>query len=303
MKEKTPILVVGSVVLDTMRSPCGESKRALGGSAIYFSGAASYFTEVRMVGVVGDDFPEEGYRFLEERKINTEGLTRAAGKTFHYEAEYGENLNDRKSIATDLNVFENFHPVLPEDYRGTPVVFLGNIAPSLQIEVLDQVENPFHVAADTMNFWIDGTRADLEKMLKRVDILFLNDSEAKDLTGERNLIAAIRAVRKFGPSTVVAKKGEHGAVLYMDGTFFTVPAYPLEVVPDPTGGGDSFAGGVLGYLAERGSFDLPTFRDAMLYGTAVASYVIEDFGPKRLYGLGREKIEERVEGLRKMMEL
>ena len=146
-------------------------------------------------------------------------------------------------------------------------------------------------------------RHDLEKMLKRVDILFLNDSEAKDLTGERNLIAAIRAVRKFGPSTVVAKKGEHGAVLYMDGTFFTVPAYPLEVVPDPTGGGDSFAGGVLGYLAERGSFDLPTFRDAMLYGTAVASYVIEDFGPKRLYGLGREKIEERVEGLRKMMEL
>ncbi|MBN1825869.1 MAG: sugar kinase [Candidatus Eisenbacteria bacterium] len=295
------ILVVGSIVLDTVRSPYGETDKALGGSAIYFSGTASRFTEVRLVGVVGEDFPEEGMRFLADRKVDLEGLQTLPGETFAYECEYGWNPNDRLTIDTRLNVFEGFHPKLPERYRDTPVLFLGNIAPALQEEVLDQMKCPKHVAADTMNYWIKGDRAGLERLLRRVDTLFLNDSEAMELTGEKNLVKAIRRVTEFGPSTVVAKKGEHGAVLYRNGAFFAVPAYPVETVRDPTGGGDSFAGGMLGRLAGRGSFDDSSFREAMLHGTAIASFVVEDFGPRRLESLTDGEYDERVRTIRSMI--
>lgn len=295
------ILVVGSIVLDSIRSPHGEATGALGGSAIYFSGTASYYTTVRMVAVVGEDFPPEGYDFLEERKVDIAGLARVPGKTFTYAAEYGEDPNDRTSLSTCLNVFEDFHPVLPEGRRRGHTVFLGNIHPSLQLEVLDQVEEPLHVAADTMNFWIRGPRKELGELLRRVDTLFLNDSEAKELTGEINLIRAIKATAALGPSNVVLKKGEHGAVLYREGRLFSVPAYPLEKVKDPTGGGDAFAGGMMGYLDGKGTFDGPSFREAMLHGTAAASFVVEEFGPRRLYGLPRESLDARIAELRSMM--
>lgn len=298
-----PILVVGSIVLDYISSPYGKSEGALGGSAIYFAGAASPYCEVRLVGVVGDDFPDEGHAFLEERRVNVEGLTTLPGKTFHYAAEYGKDIQDRKTISTCLNVFEQFHPALPESYLDTPIVFLGNIAPSLQIEVLDQIGSPFHVAADTMNFWIDGTPDDLRKMLRRIDTLFINDSEVRELTGELNLITAIRAVTRFGPATVVVKKGEHGAILYHEGEFCSIPAFPLERVVDPTGAGDAFAGGMLGYLAARNSFTGVDFRRALLHGTAVASFVVEEFGPRKLSGLDRKAIKERIDSLENMIRI
>lgn len=298
-----PILVVGSIVLDHIRSPFGASEGALGGSATYFAGAASPYTEVRLVGVVGDDFPAEGRAFFEERRVNTEGLTTLPGKTFHYAAEYGDDIQDRRTISTCLNVFEHFHPVLPDPYLDTPVVFLGNIAPALQIEVLDQIREPTHIAADTMNFWIEGTPDDLRTMLKRIDTLFINDSEARELTGELNLIAATRAVTRFGPSTVVVKKGEHGSLLYHDGELCAVPAFPLEKVVDPTGAGDAFAGGMLGYLASAGSFGPGDFRRALLHGTAAASFVVEEFGPARLAGLDRTAIDGRIARIEELMRI
>ncbi|MBM3320592.1 MAG: sugar kinase [Candidatus Eisenbacteria bacterium] len=295
------ILAVGSIVLDSIRSPHGESRGAIGGSAVYFAGTASYYVPVRIVAVVGEDFPEEGYRFLRERGVDTEGLEVLPGKTFVYEAEYGADPNDRKSLRTCLNVFEDFHPVLPERYRKERMVFLGNIHPSLQIEVLDQIEKPAHVAADTMNYWIRGARADLDRLLPRIDTLFVNDSEVKELTGETNLARAARRAAELGPKTVVVKKGEHGALLSREGTVFAVPAYPVEVVKDPTGGGDAFAGGVLGFLARSGALDEASFRESLLHGTAAASFVVEEFGPRGLYGLPRERLEERVAFLRAMM--
>jgi sugar/nucleoside kinase (ribokinase family) len=297
------IVAVGSVVLDTIRSPHGESVAALGGSAIYFAAAASYYAPVGIVAAVGSDFPEEGRRFLRERGVDTGGLSVLPGKTFEYEAEYGPNLNDRKSIRTCLNVFEGFHPTLPRAYREESVVFLGNIHPSLQLEVLDQVERPIHVAADTMNFWIHGARSGVDELLRRIDTLFVNDSEVRELTGETNLICAARRAAAAGPSTVVVKKGEHGAFLWRDGSVFTVPAYPLEIVKDPTGGGDAFAGGVIGYLAGSGSFGEEAMRESLLHGTAVASFVVEEFGPRALYGLPKSRLEERVSFLRSMMGL
>ncbi len=291
------IVVVGSVVLDSIRSPHGSSNDALGGSAIYFAGAAAAYTSVKLVGVVGHDFPEEGNRFLAERGIDTEGLTTLPGRTFRYEAEYGKNLNDRKTISTCLNVFEQFHPELPESYRQAEVVFLGNIDPALQLEVLDQVRNPSLVAADTMNYWIEGARPDLEKMLKRIDTLMINDSEVLELTGETNLIAAAHATLDMGPTCVVIKKGEHGALLNREGEIFVTPAYPVEVVKDPTGAGDAFAGGFLGHLARTGTFDRKSYREAMLHGTAVASFVVEEFGPAPLSGLTTADTEKRYSQL------
>ncbi|MFH1679023.1 MAG: PfkB family carbohydrate kinase [Candidatus Eisenbacteria bacterium] len=295
------ILAVGSVVLDTIRSPHGESRGAIGGSAVYFAGTASYYTSVKIIAAVGEDFPEEGFRFLRERGIDIEDLAVLPGRTFVYEAEYGADPNERRSLRTCLNVFENFHPVLPDRVRTGKVVFLGNIHPSLQLEVLDQVEHPIHVAADTMNYWIRGARPELDRILRRVDTLFVNDTEVKELTGETNLVRAARRAADLGPKTVIVKKGEHGALLSRGGTVFLVPAYPLEVVKDPTGGGDAFAGGVLGYLARRGSFDEAAFRESLLHGTAAASFVIEEFGPRGLYGLPMERLEERVVFLRSMM--
>jgi len=298
-----PILVVGSVVLDTIRSPHGEAHGSLGGSAIYFAGTASYYTPVRIVAAVGEDFPEEGRRFLRDRAVDTTGLEVLPGRTFEYEAEYGSNLNDRKSIRTCLNVFEHFHPVLPESCREGGVVFLGNIHPSLQLEVLDQVRRPVHVAADTMNYWIHGAREGVDALLRRIDTIFLNDSEVTELTGETNLLRAARRAAELGPRNVIVKKGEHGAFLLRGKELFAVPAYPLETVKDPTGGGDAFAGGVLGYLAGEGSFSDDAYRVALLHGTAAASFVVEEFGPRGLYGLPAERLRERVDRLRSMMAL
>ncbi|NNE10542.1 MAG: sugar kinase, partial [Gemmatimonadetes bacterium] len=248
-------------------------------------------------------FPEEGNEFLSQNGIDTQGLTRVAGKTFQYEAEYPADMQDRKTIRTDLNVFEHFRPAIPDSYKDTPIVFLGNIDPVLQIEVLDQVKGPKHVAADTMNYWIHGHRENLIKMLGRIDTLILNDSEARELTGESNLVAALRAITAMGPSIVIMKKGEHGALLYQDGDFFHVPAFPVEIVKDPTGAGDAFAGGVLGFIARCGKFDRRTWMEAMQHGTAVASFVVEEFGPAPLRQLDHDKIESRIARLRAMVTL
>lgn len=298
-----PILVVGSIVLDHIRSPYGASEGALGGSAVYFAGAARHYAPVRLVGVVGDDFPEEGNEFLRQSGIDTQGLTRVPGKTFRYEAEYPADMQDRKTIRTDLNVFEHFRPAIPESYRDTPIVFLGNIDPLLQIEVLDQVKGPKHIAADTMNYWIHGHRDNLLKMLTRIDTLILNDSEARELTGESSLVAAMRAITKLGPRIVLLKKGEHGSLLYHDGDFLHVPAFPVDVVKDPTGAGDAFAGGLLGHLARCGTFDTRTWMEAMQHGTAVASFVVEEFGPAPLRALDPEAVERRIARLRAMVTL
>ena len=295
------ILVVGSIVLDYIHSPYGRSEGALGGSAIYFAGASSLYAPVRLVGVVGEDFPDSGRRFLTDRNIDVEGMTTLPGHTFRYEAEYGSDMQDRKTISTCLNVFDDFHPELPPSYRETPLVFLGNIDPALQIEVLDQVVDPKHIAADTMNFWIEGARENLLQMLARIDTLFLNDSEAQELSGESNLITATKAVAELGPDTVVVKKGEHGAMLYRNGKFFSVPAYPLESVKDPTGAGDAFAGGFLGHVARAGDLRDTTFREAMLHGAASASFVVEEFGPDRLEGVTEEDVNARVDVIRGMM--
>jgi sugar/nucleoside kinase (ribokinase family) len=297
-----PILAVGSVAFDTIRNPFGEATRVVGGSATYFSVAASFFTDVRLVGVVGEDFAEQGERVFGGRRIDLEGLQRVPGETFRWKGEYGFDMNSRESIYTKLNVFEQFEPVIPESYKTSPYVFLGNIHPRLQLDVLDQVREPRLVAADTMDYWIQGAPDELRKVLKRIDVLIVNDSEARELSGEANLVKAARALKSMGPCTVVIKRGENGVLTTCsgEGEFFTAPAMPLEEVFDPTGAGDTFAGGFMGSLAASGKSDDGAIARAIIYGSTVASFTVEDFGLDRLLRLTQDEIKERFRHFKRL---
>lgn len=298
------LLVVGSVAFDAVRTPRGSVDRMVGGSATYFSVAASYFTQVRVVGVVGDDFEEEHRQVFLDRGISTEGLERVPGKTFFWSGEYSANLNDCRTLATELNVFASFQPKLPPHYRRTPYLFLGNIDPELQSLVQRQMENPQLVAGDTMNFWIEGKREQLAETLRSLGVLIINDSEARLLSGEHNLVKAARAIHAMGPPTVVIKRGDNGATLFRDGEIFSVPALPLEEVCDPTGAGDSFAGGFMGYVAshspERTKPIPGVLRRAVIYGSVMGSFAVERFGLERLRRLSRPEIEGRYEEFRQL---
>jgi sugar/nucleoside kinase (ribokinase family) len=287
------ILVVGSVAYDTVETPFGRAERVLGGSASFFSVAASFFAPVNLVGVVGRDFGEAQLAAFRGRPIDLEGLEWMEGKTFHWQGKYSYDLNSRETVCTDLNVFEFFEPKIPARYRSSEVVFLGNIDPVLQRQVLEQVDRPRVVACDTMNFWIHGKPDDLRATLKRVQILLINDAEARELSGEWNLVKAARAIRAMGPRTLVVKKGEHGVLMFDDDGSFAAPAYPLEDVFDPTGAGDTFAGGFVGYLAGARDHGNATLRRAVIMGSALASFCVEAFSLDRLLHLTRPEIDER----------
>ncbi|HVC20254.1 MAG TPA: PfkB family carbohydrate kinase [Vicinamibacterales bacterium] len=291
-----PILAVGSVAFDSIKTPFGEAAHVVGGSATFFSVAASFFTDVRMVGVVGEDFGDDEMRVFAGRRIDLEGLERVPGETFRWKGEYGFDLNSRETIYTRLNAFEGFQPKIPERYRASPLVFLGNIQPALQADVLDQVRAPRLVAADTMNLWIEHARADLERVLRRVDVLIINDSEARELAGHPNLVRAAQRIQAMGPRILVIKRGEHGVLMTRpdDGGFFAAPAMPLDTVFDPTGAGDTFAGGFVGSLAASGELTDAAFRRATIYGSALASFSVEDFGLNRLLTLSRGEIDARM---------
>lgn len=295
------LTVVGSVALDTVETPVGKNIEGLGGSAVYFSLAAQHFTPVHLVGVVGEDFPVEHVQLLESKRINIDGLERVPGRTFRWSGRYHQDVNFRDTLDTQLNVFETFHPKLPGAARANDFLFLGNIHPALQSEVLQQTQHKF-VALDSMNLWIEIALDDLKKVLARVDCLILNDSEAKLLTGHTNLRKAAGDIRKLGPKIVVIKKGEHGAMLFgAHGEVCSIPALPLEEVIDPTGAGDSFAGGFMGYLAHLGATDTGALRQAMVYGSACASHTCEAFGPDRLAEIERQHIDSRVRQFRELM--
>ena len=291
------VLVVGSIAIDTVKTPVEEHTELLGGSASYAALAASFFSPVRLVGIVGDDFPKSEFDFWKSRKIDTQGVQRVTGKTFRWSGEYSWDLNTRQTRSIDLNVFEEFKPELPEMYRETDFVLLANIAPSLQTHVLDRMERPRFVIADTMDLWIQTTRPDLDALLRRVDLLILNDSEAREMTRQTSLIKAGRCIQKMGPAHVAIKKGEHGALLFGEGDrFFSCGAYPLEDIHDPTGAGDTFAGGMAGYLA--GTVKKVHFNDlrrAMIYGSVLASFCVEAFSLERLRTLSIEEITTRYE--------
>jgi sugar/nucleoside kinase (ribokinase family) len=287
------ILVVGSVAYDTVETPSGRAERVLGGSASFFAVAASYFAPVNLVGVVGDDFGEQQLAAFRGRPIDLTGLERAAGKTFHWQGRYSQDLNSRDTIRTDLNVFEFFQPKIPAAYRRSELVFLGNIDPVLQREVLAQVEKPRVVACDTMNYWIKGKPEELRQTLAKVDVLLINDQEARELSGEWNLVKAARAIRRMGPQTLVVKKGEHGVLLFGHESCFAAPALPLETVIDPTGAGDTFAGGFIGYLASVRETNDVTLRQAVVMGSTLASFCVEAFSLDRLLTLTRMQIGER----------
>jgi sugar/nucleoside kinase (ribokinase family) len=295
------LLVVGSVAFDCLESPYGKVERALGGAATYFAVAASHFTQVNLVGIVGDDFTSKDAQIFHGRSIDTEGLERAAGKTFFWSGRYSENLNERVTLVTDLNVFADFKPKLPEKYRRSKYVFLANIAPDLQRDVLQQVTNrPKVVALDTMNYWIERTNTELRETLKQVDILVINDSETRQLSSEHNLLRAAKHIFKMGPSTLVVKRGEFGAMMVDKRGVFCVPAFPLEEPHDPTGAGDSFAGGFMGYLAGAGSKNDAALRRAMVYGSVLGSFAVEKFGLERLRTLKRAEIHARARHFAKL---
>ncbi|HET7746091.1 MAG TPA: PfkB family carbohydrate kinase [Vicinamibacteria bacterium] len=294
------ILVVGSVAFDTVETPFGRAEKVLGGSASFFAVAASFFVPVSLVGIVGRDFGEKELGAFRGRDIDLEGLERAPGDTFHWQGKYSYDLNSRETVCTDLNVFESFKPRIPEKYRRSTHVFLGNIDPVLQRDVLDQVEKPQLVAADTMNFWISGKPEELKETLERVDVLLINDSEARQLSGEWNIVKAARAIRAMGPRTLVLKKGEHGVLMFSDEGSFAAPAYPLEEVFDPTGAGDTFAGGFLGYLAGTGGYGEAALRRAVIMGSTLASFCVEDFSLDRLLRLTRAEIDERYRLFRRL---
>ena len=287
------LLVVGSVAFDSVKTPFGQAEDVLGGSATYFSVAASFFTEISLVAVVGDDFPEEHVKFLKSRKIDLAGMERAPGKTFRWKGEYGFQLNEAKTLDTQLNVFQKFWPKIPESYKNSEIVFLANIDPDLQREVLQQVRKPKLIACDTMNFWIEGKRGSLIETLKLADILIINDGEARELSREPNLVKAARVIRAMGPKTLIIKRGEYGSLLFSKDSIFHAPAYPLESVFDPTGAGDSFAGGFMGYLAKTGKFDDVNVRKAIIFGSALASFNVEDFSLNRFRTLKVSQIEKR----------
>jgi sugar/nucleoside kinase (ribokinase family) len=295
------LLVVGSVAFDAIETPFGRVERTVGGAATYFSIAASFFTRVNLVGVVGDDFTAKHEEVFRGRSVDLGGLERAQGKTFFWSGKYHENLNDRTTLATDLNVFAEFRPKLPESFRKSEHIFLANIDPTLQRSVLDQVTGkPKLVALDTMNYWIEGTPDELKKTLKQTQVLMINDSETRQLSSEHNLLRAAKAIFKMGPKTLVIKRGEHGAMMVHGDSVFCVPAYPLDEIHDPTGAGDSFAGGFMGYLAGAGKINANSLRLAMVYGSVLGSFAVEKFGLERLLKLKRREITDRVRHFHKL---
>ena len=295
------VLIVGSIALDTVKTQIEEHADQLGGSASYAAVGASFFSPVQLVGVVGDDFPASEFDFWKSRQIDTEGVQRVAGKTFRWSGEYAWDMNTRETRSVDLNVFEHFRPDLPASYKGTDFVLLANIAPALQSHVLDQMEKPRFVVADTMDLWINIARADLDALLPRVDLLILNDSEAREMTKETSLIKAGKKLRAAGPKYIAIKKGEHGALLFGENEFFSCGAYPLEDIHDPTGAGDTFAGGMAGYLAANGGeLNFAAFRRAMIYGSVLASFNVEAFSLERMRTLTQKEIDERYQVFRTM---
>ncbi len=291
------VLIVGSTALDSIKTPKAENPRLLGGSASHAAVAASFFGPVKMVGVVGEDFPKRYVQLYERHSIDLEGLQRLQGKTFHWSGEYELNMNNRRTLLTELGVFETFNPQLPASYTSSPFVLLANIAPSLQEHVLTQMRKPQFVVADTMDLWLNIAMADLLKLLKRLDGFVLNDSEAKQLTGEDDLFPALKKLHKLGPKYVIIKQGSHGSILSSPQGLFICPAYPLKKVVDPTGAGDSFVGGMMGYLASsKGGVD-KNIRRAMVYGSVVASFCCEGFGLQRTDKVTRAQVDERVKEL------
>jgi len=290
------VLVVGSLALDTIETPFGLVKESVGGSAVFIAAAASYFfSPVRIVGIVGGDFPKPALAFLEERNVDLEGVEVIdSGKTFRWSGRYRYDLNERDTLSTELNVFERFDPKIPDKYRKSRWVCLGNIDPVLQRRVLDQIEKPRAVICDTMNYWIERKNADLKATLKQIDILILNDSEARLLSREPNLIKAGRVIRSMGPSVVIIKKGEHGALLLTENTVFSAPAFPMENIFDPTGAGDSFAGGFVGWLSRTDDLSEENLKRAVVYGSVLASFCVEQFGVEGLKGLTYLQIQDRV---------
>lgn len=287
------ILAIGSIAFDSVETPFGKADEVLGGSATYFSTAASFFTAVDLVAVVGEDFPQEHIDFLKQRGINTAGLTRSPGKTFRWKGSYSYDLNAATTLETQLNVFADFDPKLPESYRNAKYVFLGNIDPKLQLKVLQQVIRPRVVACDTMNFWIEGKREALLETLKYVDILLINEAEVRQLANEPNMVKAARKVLEMGPATLVVKQGEYGAVMFTPNAVFAAPAYPLEAVFDPTGAGDSFAGGFMGYLSSVDNTSDEAMRQAIIFGSVMASFNVEEFSLGRMRALDINQVRDR----------
>ena len=291
------LLIVGSLAFDDIETPFGRSDNTLGGSSTYIALSASYFTEpVRMVGVVGSDFGDEHFGLLHSKEIDTTGIQKVeTGKTFRWAGRYHYDMNTRDTLDTQLNVFADFDPHIPQKYRDSKFVCLGNIDPELQVKVLDQIEKPDLVICDTMNFWIEGKPEELKKVLERVDVFIVNDSEARLLSGDPNLVRSARIIRAMGPKTLIIKKGEHGALLFTDNGIFSAPAFPLESIFDPTGAGDTFAGGFIGHLSRCGEINDAEMRKAVLYGSAMASFCVEQFGTERFSNLDLLEIEDRYQ--------
>ena len=287
------LLVVGTVALDSVKTPFGNVDNALGGSATYFSTSASYFTDVRLVAVIGEDFPKEHVQFLKSKNIDTQGLEVQKGETFRWQGEYGYDLNEARTLATDLNVLATFKPHLPEDYKESDIVFLANVDPEIQLDVLRQVKKPKLIACDTMNYWISSKFDALKRTLEVVDLLTINESEIRQLARETSLVKAAKRVQAMGPKTVVVKQGSYGALMFNGHSVFSAPAYPLENVFDPTGAGDTFAGGFIGYLASTMNFSEEIMRQAVIFGSVMASLNVESFSLDRLRSLDYREIEER----------
>jgi sugar/nucleoside kinase (ribokinase family) len=304
------IVVVGSVAFDSLKTPYGKREKILGGAATYFSLSASYFTNVRVVAVVGEDFTSEHEAVMTKRGVDMRGIQRAPGKTFFWAGEYGENVNEAKTLETQLNVFEKFDPQIPAEYYDSDYLFLANIDPVLQTRVRDNMNHVKLVGGDTMNYWIKDHRRNLGEMLQRVDVLLINDTEAKMLAGDSSLPRAARKVLEMGPRALVIKHGEYGATIFFrDGEFagghhpFRAPALPLDEVRDPTGAGDSFAGGFMGYIASQGEVNRRVLKHAMFYGSVMGSFSVERFGTERLQSLTREEIDERFNIFRELTHL
>lgn len=300
--EKSPALIVGSMAFDDLEMPSGTFNDVVGGAATYASITASLLTSVRLVGVIGNDFPAATLKDLEGRGVDIAGVEHADGKTFRWRGKYSHDLASRETLDTQLNVFADFRPKIPQQFRQTPFVLLGNIHPALQLEVLAQIEKPKLVMTDTMNFWIHGEPKLLGEVIAKTDLLVINDEEARDLTGIQNLVKAAADIRKRGPSRLIIKRGEHGALFFDDAGVFFAPGYPLEQVMDPTGAGDSFAGGLLGYIARVGNADPKTVRRAIYFGSAMGSFCVEDIGPKRVLSVGPKELEARLAAFRALVE-
>jgi sugar/nucleoside kinase (ribokinase family) len=300
--KKEPLLVVGSIAFDDLEMPTGTFENVLGGAATYSSLAASLLTRVRLVGVVGSDFAESNVTMLRERGVDTSGIERANGKSFRWRGRYSADLNSRTTLDTQLNVFAEFRPKIPAAFRASPYVLLGNIHPQLQVEVLDQVERPRLVAADTMNFWISGEPKALAEMLKKIDLLVINDEEVRQLSGLHNVARAAADVLRRGPKQIIVKRGEFGALLFDAAGAFFVPAYPLEEVLDPTGAGDTFAGGLMGYLARHDDTSPQAMRRAMFFASAMGSFCVEGIGTRKVQALTARDLGRRIEQFRALVD-